>query len=88
MKLVITEGQYDKILKIIQRYLDDNKYDHVSKIEVMPPKNKLMYPSINVYFDMSGKTLKTQVTHGIANKIWEEIFDIFSIPMNIYIKFI
>lgn len=88
MKLVITEGQYDKILKIIQRYLDGNKYDYVSKIEVIPPQEGFMNPSIKIYFNIMGKNLNGGEVDDISNKIWGEIFDIFNIPMNIYFEFI
>jgi hypothetical protein len=88
MKILITESQYDKLIKMVQSFLDGFKYENIDRFEVISPGEGMMHPSITIYFKSNSKGIKRQEIDDTVNEIWEQIYTFFNIPTNIYVKFI
>lgn len=89
MKFIITEEQQNKILSVVQKYVDGLNFDEVSHIEVLPPGDGFSQPRVVIYFLVDeGRRYMTSRMEDIGNEIWLDLYNLLGITVELHSKFI
>ena len=89
MKFIITEEQQNKILSVVQKYVDGLNFDEVSHIEVLPPGDGFSQPRVVIYFLVDeGRRYMTSRMEDIGNEIWLGLYNLLGITVELHSKFI
>lgn len=89
MKFIITEEQQNKMISVVQKYVDGLNFDEVSHIEVLPPGDGFSQPKVVIYFLVDeGRRYMTSRMEDIGNEIWLDLYNLLGITVELHSKFI
>ena len=89
MKFIITEEQQNKMISVVQKYVDGLNFDEVSHIEVLPPGDGFSQPRVVIYFLVDeGRRYMTSRMEDIGNEIWLDLYNLLGITVELHSKFI
>lgn len=91
MKLLISEGQLNKMLTVVKKLINTNDFNEVCDYIVEPPTPDMNTFKVTIYVDESKllelksfRLIRDRIDE-IVNKTWEKTYNFLNVPLSVYI---